>query len=216
MIPSRMRETEVNRFDSLAAEWDANPTRVELAGAVAAAILTHARPERSARVLDYGAGTGLVSLQLSRHASEVVAVDSSREMLRGLESKLAASGIPNVKTCAADFEREPASLGMFDLVVSSMTLHHVRAPGPLLGRFQQILRPGGRLALADLDPEEGFFHGRPEDAFHPGFARAELGQWLADAGFGSINFHTAHRLAKKGSDDREREYTVFLAVAGRL
>ncbi|MGE5198260.1 MAG: methyltransferase domain-containing protein, partial [Rhodospirillaceae bacterium] len=101
--------------------------------------------------------------------------------------------------------------GTFDLITSSMTLHHVRDLPGLFRAFRALLRAGGRVALADLDREDGTFH-EPEvtDVHHLGFDRAELRQLLSEAGFGELQDATAFVHRRKG-----REYPVFL-VTGRL
>jgi 2-polyprenyl-3-methyl-5-hydroxy-6-metoxy-1,4-benzoquinol methylase len=72
-----MGNAEANHFDEAAANWDAEPRRVELAKAVGNAILQHARPTCGMDVLDYGCGTGLLGLFLLPHVRSVTGADSS-------------------------------------------------------------------------------------------------------------------------------------------
>jgi ubiquinone/menaquinone biosynthesis C-methylase UbiE len=73
------------RFDRVAADWDANSGRVALAKGVVDAIRKAAplRPEINA--MDFGAGTGLVTLGLLPYVGSLTAVDASRKMLRVLD-----------------------------------------------------------------------------------------------------------------------------------
>jgi hypothetical protein len=71
-----------------------------------------------------------------------------------------------------------------DLVASSMTPHHLRDLTALFSDFRSLLRSSRRVALADLDREDGGFH-NPEitDVYHLGFERPEIRGLLSAAGF---------------------------------
>jgi hypothetical protein len=93
-----------------------------------------------------------------------------------------------------------------------MTLHHVAEVGRLLQIFHDLLRPGSWLGIADLDREDGSFHG-PGFTGHNGFDRDALRTQLTEAGFGSVEFCTAY-VMEKMTGQGPREYPLFLAVAG--
>ena len=120
-----------------------------------------------------------------------------------------AGGCANVETLRADFATDALPAGPFDLVASAMTLHHVADVEGLLRTFFALLAPGGRIALADLDAEDGSFHGaNAPGVHHLGFDRAALGRQFADAGFADVRFADAARSEKNG-----RAYSVFIAAA---
>ena len=195
-------------FDARAQTWDDDPRRRKLAESIFAA-LERAVPLRAdMAALDYGAGTGLLALALAARVRRVLAVDSSAGMLAVLAQKAQASGA-NVETLRADFATDALPAGPFDLVASAMTLHHVADVAGLLRKFFALLAPGGRIALADLDAEDGSFHGaNAPGVHHLGFDRAALGRQLADAGFADVRFADAARSEKNG-----RAYSVFIAAA---
>ena len=207
--------TEPSRFDSAAAQWDSNPTRVKLARAVGEAIRRAVDPQPGWRALDYGAGTGLVTLHLQPCVGSVVAVDLSAGMLEQLAAKLAGAGIANVQTRQWDLEKESYPETGFDLVVSSMTLHHLRDVPLVFQRFAALLKPGGVLAVADLDLEDGSFHGEVADVFHHGFDRRQVCQWLGESGFVDVSTQEVHRMEKPDSSGRLHSYGVFLATGKR-
>ena len=130
------------RFDSVAAEWDANPGRIALAKAVTDAIRNAVtlRPEMNA--MDFGAGTGLVTLGLSPYVGKLTAVDTSPEMLRVLDEKLKALGIANFQPLSCDIAKTPLPAAEFDLIMSSMVLHHIPDVPQTLKRLHPCLRPG--------------------------------------------------------------------------
>ena len=197
-------------FDARAQTWDDDPRRRKLAESVFAA-LERAVPLRvDMAALDYGAGTGLLTLALAARVRRVLAVDSSAGMLAVLAQKARAGGAP-VETLHADFAQDPLPAGPFDLVASAMTLHHVADVDLLFRKCFALLAPGGRIALADLDVEDGSFHGaNAAGVHHLGFDRAALARQLAAAGFADVRFADAARNEKNG-----RVYTVFLAVGRR-
>jgi len=201
-----------SRFDEAAAQWDNNPGRVDLARAVGEAIGRTIPFQAGWRVLDYGAGTGLLTLNLQPRVASMVALDSFTGMLEKLTQKLAAAAISNVQTRHWDLEAGPFPEPGFDLVVSSMTLHHLRSVPLVLSRLADILKPGGWLAVADLDSEDGSFHGRADDVFHHGFERGQVAEWLTNARLRGGSVSDAHSMSKPDSTGQVRSYGIFLAV----
>ncbi len=195
-------------FDERAKTWDEEPRRLQLAADIFAAIERHVPLRPDASALDYGCGTGLLSLALAPRVRRVVAVDSSPGMLDVLSQKTRAAHLANVEPLHADFSKDPLPAPPFALVASAMTLHHVPDVVALLRQFSSLLAPGGHLALADLDSEDGSFHRDNPSIPHRGFDRDAFAKQLAAAGFEHIRFHTAARIPKHG-----RTYSVFLATA---
>jgi tRNA (cmo5U34)-methyltransferase len=201
-----------SRFDDAAAQWDSNPGRVDLARAVGAAIALSVPLQPDWRVLDYGAGTGLLTLHLQPRVASLVALDASTGMLDKLRQKLDADRINNVQTRHWDLQAQPFPETGFNLIVSSMTLHHLRDVPLVLNRLVALLKPGGWLAVADLDTEDGSFHGNAADVFHLGFARRQVAEWFADVGLTGVSVKDAHSMVKPSSTGQVRAYGVFLAV----
>jgi trans-aconitate methyltransferase len=122
-------------------------------------------------------------------------LDSSTGMLEKLTQKLAAAAISNVQTRHWDLEAKPFPEPGFDLVVSSMTLHHLRNVPLVLSRLADILNPGGWLAVADLDSEDGSFHGQADDVFHHGFERGQIAEWVGQARLGRVSVSDAYTMS---------------------
>ena len=202
------------RFDRVAEGWDSNPMRVAMARAVADAIqkAVPLRPEMNA--MDFGAGTGLVTLGLLPYVASVTSVDTSGEMLRVLDEKLKALRIGNVHTLLCQIGKTALPVAEFDLIVSSMVLHHIPDVPETIRRLRPCLRPGGWIALADLDSEDGTFHTDSTGVFHHGFDRDEVCRWLHDAGFTDTTTREAHRIVRPAPDGQPRQYSMFL-VTGR-
>ena len=203
------------RFDRVAAGWDQNPARVELAKAVAGAILDAVPVSADMAILDFGAGTGLLTLALHAHVAHVTAVDASGEMLRVLADKLMSQGIENVSPLHCDIGKDSLPDAAFSLVVSSMVLHHIADVPGAITLLRRSLRPGGWIALADLDSEDGSFHPDPKGVSHKGFERGQVCRWLEQAGFIQVSAREAYRMRRGSDSGVRREYPVFL-VTGRV
>lgn len=194
-------------FDQAAATWDLCDRRVQLALAVAKGIASRLPLSRTWSVLDFGCGTGLLTLALAPSVGSITGADTSSGMLETLAGKAEAQGIP-IGLRALDASGHGDFGGPYHLIVSSMTLHHIADVPALFRQFARDLHPGGRVALADLDSEDGSFHEEASGVQHQGFARDQVRTWLKDAGFQEIGIETATVTHKGG-----RDYPVFLASA---
>lgn len=201
---------ELRNYDAAAATWDMNPYRVRLAGDVARTIRDRIRLGPEMDVLEIGCGTGLLTLLLQPHVRSITALDSSAGMLGILESRIRNDGISGITTRRVDLEGEDAWEGSYDLVVSSMTLHHIRNVPHIIRKCFSVLKPGGTLAIADLDKECGMFHKKTELVYHEGFDRCLLRQEFWHAGFGNIRNCTAAMPVKPDCCGEMRCFSVFL------
>lgn len=201
---------EKRDFNAAAATWDEKPARVQLAHDVARSILATVPVGPETEVLDFGCGTGLLSLAIQPRARSVIAVDSSPEMIETLRKKLHGQGITNVKTLLCDVEKGETLPGTYDLVVSNMTFHHIRDVGSLLLTLAGIIRPGGMIAIADLDSDEGKFHDSNDGVFHFGFDRSIMKKYFEAAGFTDVRNRTAAVRQKAGPDGEMQQFPVFL------
>jgi len=201
-------------FDKEAATWDEVPARVKLANDIVAAISDEIVLTSSMDVLDFGCGTGLLTLRLQPVVHSITGVDSSKGMLNVLKAKIAKQNLSNVKTQYIENEEGDIPGGNYNLIVSGMTLHHVKEIRSLIDRFYGIIAPSGYLCIADLDLDGGKFHDNNDGIFHFGFDREELRRYFMDAGFGDIRDRTAAEVMKPVSDGGVRPFTVFL-MTGR-
>lgn len=202
-----------NRFDQEATRWDQEERRVKMAVDIAEAMsgALQLGPDRD--LLDFGAGTGLVSLKLQPHVRRVFAFDTSAGMLRALGDKVAQNHVSNVELVQGTPGESSPKFPTVDIIVSSMALHHVRDISAIARAFKSALRPNGQLAIADLDPEGGQFHAEHADVMHDGFHHDHLRDIFATAGFVDIAFREACSIEKPIADGTARQFTVFLMTA---
>jgi ubiquinone/menaquinone biosynthesis C-methylase UbiE len=202
-------------FEQVASRWDSNPTRVKIAQDVGNAIMREVQLTPQMDVLDYGCGTGLLAMQLQPLVCSVCGADSSPAMVAVLQDKIATLKPGNVSTQLVDFERGAHASGEYDLIVSSMVTHHVPDTAALFKEWLRLLKPHGQIAFADLDSEDGAFHGDNTGVFHLGFDRAKLRELLLAAGFVKIRDTTAASVRKEIAGQGTREFPIFLIVASR-
>jgi predicted TPR repeat methyltransferase len=196
-------------FDDKAADMGCRSAKVDRAQAVARAIRATVPLDRSTRMLEYGAGTGLVTQALRDAVGPVTMADTSAGMRDVMRAKIDTGIIPDAHDWDLDLATGPVPDERFDLVVTVMTLHHIPDLDPVLSGFAHLLVEGGHLCLVDLDKEDGSFHGHCFDGHH-GFDRSALGSELADAGFTDIGSQDCHQVVRDNA-----RYPQFLGVCVR-
>ena len=208
--------TEKRNFDQEAANWDRVPGRVKVAQDVAHSIIQEITLTPDMDVLDFGCGTGLLTLALQPFVCSITGVDSSPGMLDVFQTKIKEQHLSNVKANYLDLDKGDVLEGSYHLIVSSMTLHHVKDISSLLKQFYSILLPSGRLAIADLDLDDGKFHSNNEGIFHFGFDRVELRKTFTEAGFVNVQDITAAEVEKETLNKEMRQFTVFLMTGKKV
>ncbi|GAA4806069.1 methyltransferase domain-containing protein [Streptomyces ziwulingensis] len=110
-----------------------------------------------ARILDLGSGPGTGSLALAHRfgPARVTAVDISAQMLHRLNKQAAAHGVAGrIRTLEADLDApwdEIGAGGPYDLVWAAAFLHHAADPARTLAQAFERVRPGGLLAVTEMD-----------------------------------------------------------------
>ena len=194
-------------FDASARSWDQRPMSQQLA-TVPAYLLAKVPFHANEHVLDFGAGTGLLSTAIAPKVAQVTALDTSAEMLQVLNEK----GFANITTRQQDIfaglpERHHA-------VVSCMAMHHVADTAALLQAFAEALHSGGRIALIDLYAEDGSFHGDNDakGVYHFGFVPDALKALAEQTGFTDIAFSPVQEMQHRNG----RAYPIFLMTGHKI
>jgi ubiquinone/menaquinone biosynthesis C-methylase UbiE len=196
-------------FNERAKTWDDDPMKTARAQAVAQGIRARVPLASAMAGLEYGCGTGLLSFALHLHFRHIVLADNSAGMLAVLQKKIDGAGILNMHPMMLDLMTDPPPPDRFDIVFSLMTFHHIPDTDRILNEFFALLASPGYLCIADLDSEDGSFHGA-DFSGHKGFDREELAQKAANAGFTNITFSSVFNISKGLPP---KDFPVFLMVA---
>lgn len=117
----------MNRFDLAAKEWDTKPTSQLVAKATSEKIRENISLENK-QILDYGCGTGLLAFSISDEARMVTGMDNSAGMVEVFNQKAQDFGFDNIKAVQHNIDNEKLPQNAFDVIVTSMTLHHILNP----------------------------------------------------------------------------------------
>ena len=199
-------------FDQRAKTWDDDPMKTARAQAVAEAIRARISEIEGMSGFEYGCGTGLLSFALQPYLRQIALADSSTGMLEVLREKIVSAGIDNMTPVRLDLTSDPLPEQRFDITYSLMTFHHIADTDAILRKLHTLLGRNGHLYIADLDAEDGSFHGAGFDG-HNGFDRDDLARRAEQAGFTNIAFSTVFTISK---GTPEKSYPVFLMTAQKV
>jgi ubiquinone/menaquinone biosynthesis C-methylase UbiE len=200
-------QKEINIFDHKATNWDSDKFRLTLAQKAAESIISSIPLTKKWSVFELGAGTGLITTQISPLVKSITAADTSKGMLQQLRKKIKTQKITNILPIFFNLEKKkkiPET--QYDMIFSSMTLHHIKDIPALIQKIFKMLKKGGVLSIVDLVKEDGTFHSDHNGVWHNGFDKKELSQILADFGFQEITFKKISRIQKKESG---KTYSLF-------
>jgi len=164
--------------------------------------------QKSMNLVELGAGDGYFSRILSKKVRKVLAVDISSNMLMELERKAEEEGLTNIYTVEADCCDLPIEDESVDMVFSYMFLHHVEEPILAIKEMNRILRPGGRVFLADYREHSNAELKEEMHDIWQGFSINDLKGWFKKAGFKNILFDTVNNKHKNSGDNG-----IFIVLA---
>ena len=186
-------------FNHKAETFD-SPKNIFLANLVCQAVEKQVDVLSDKEILDFGGGTGLLTLPLAKQTKSVTLVDISEKMLEQARLKAEQQDIKNIQFLEQDLLKNPMEQE-FDLIVVSRVLHHMPDLDEALSLFHQHLKEDGQLLLADFTKTE---------ANHHGFDLAELEKQLIEHGFSSIH----SQILYSAEDLFQGNYSeLFLTVA---
>jgi 2-polyprenyl-3-methyl-5-hydroxy-6-metoxy-1,4-benzoquinol methylase len=194
-------------FDARAREWDKDKMHMERSVAIAAGLEKMIPLHHSMKALEYGAGTGILSFLLMDRFSEITLMDNSQEMINVCFEKTEYYKTNHIFPLWFDLEHRSLE-SKFDIIYNQMVLHHVDDYEAIIHTFYSLLNPDGYLAIADLYPEDGSFHGI-EVKVHWGFDPGMLTKLLQKAGFINIG----HRSCFEVRRESDKKFPLFLLVA---
>ncbi len=169
-------------FRKNAERWDEIRSLYVDEAEVEAALLKALPPERVHELLDIGTGTGRILALFASRGVRAVGIDLSREMLAVARANLARDGLGTCRVQQGDMYQLPWPAAAFDAITLHQVLHFAERPAAAITEAARVLRPGGRLLVADFAPHDLEFL-RTAHAHHRlGFAADEVAGWAAAAG----------------------------------
>jgi SAM-dependent methyltransferase len=144
-------------------------------------------------VADLGCGEGYLTVETSRWASRVIAVDRSAEVLKRARALATRRRVSNVTWKRGELETLPIRDETVDVALFSQALHHADDPSRALQEAVRILVPGGRVLLLDLrEHGETWVRARLGDQWL-GFTREGLAALLEGAGLAGVKVNVGAR-----------------------
>lgn len=176
---------------------------------LARVIVEEVRPvlsgSESKTLLDYGSGTGLVSLELTDLVASLVLVDASKEVLEAALDKITTQELTNAKVLYSDFTKEMPEVKT-DIVLLSLVLLHIPDTKLILRELYRILNDGGKLIIVDFDKNDQVNHPK----IHSGFVHEELKNILSETGFKSTKIKTFHHGDKMFA---KQDASMFISIS---
>lgn len=184
--------------------------------------------QKFAKVCDFGAGTGLIGLHFLERTEKLVAIDCSQGMIDTLSKKVQDARVEPI--CADLLSSSPETVALledqkfkhaFDLLVTSMALHHIPDLKKTFSVFAKLLKPqGGVLLLADMKKTElaPFFHPHKIHVDHPhGFSQEDLRELAKETGaFDTEGIECASLWLNKVAEDldgKEHNFEIIVMKA---
>ena len=187
----RRRQDKVRRyFDELAGKFGRQYMPGRSWKGIAEALLKLMPP---LVIADLGAGEGTISQLMAQRAKKVIAIDSSEKMVEFGSELAKKHGIRNLEYRLGELEDVPIRSATVDVAFLSQALHHARHPERALAEAWRILKPGGQIAILDLNRHH-FEEAREIYAdLWLGFTELEIERYLKGAGFRNVETAIVHR-----------------------
>ncbi|MGW7831860.1 class I SAM-dependent methyltransferase [Staphylococcus xylosus] len=155
-----------DRFDQIAQKYD-DPERIHLAHIITQAITQQIKDKNYQTLLDYGGGTGLVTLNIAEYFEAVTLMDASPQMVDIFEHKVSDLNQTSINTLVGDVLLDDTILNHknYDVIVLSLVLLHSGNYQLLLQKLYNHLNSGGMMILVDFDKNENIYHPKVYNGF---------------------------------------------------
>lgn len=195
-------------FAANASEWDGIRALHIPEDQVEGALLEFVGPSQVSAYLDLGTGTGRILELVAPRASRAVGIDLNGEMLTLARARIERASLNHVQVRRGDLFELPYADDSFELITVHQVLHYLEDPSAAVAEAARVLKPGGRLVIADFAPHALEFLRDAHQHRRLGFAEKEVAQWFKTAGLS-----LAGTRALPPRDQSGLTVMVWLAVA---
>jgi ArsR family transcriptional regulator len=204
-VLARRQSKSQEFFESAAGQWD--KLREEMFGAASHLQALPALLDPSWTIGDLGCGTGQVAAAFAPFVARVIAVDRSGDMLQAARRRVRE--MRNIDVRRGDLEALPIADAELDAATLLLVLHHVPDPGAALAEAARVLRPGGKLLVADMLPHDHEEYRHDMGHVWLGFPDDHVRRLLTAAGFDDI------RIVPMATNPEASGPALFVASAVR-
>lgn len=169
-------------FAANATEWDRIRTLHIPEEQVEGALLDFVGSSHVPAYLDLGTGTGRILELVAPRAERAVGIDLNAEMLALARARVEKASLRHVQVRRGDLFQLPYADHSFDLITVHQVLHYLEDPSAAVAEAARVLKPGGKLVIADFAPHTLEFLREDHQHRRLGFADKEVGQWCKAAG----------------------------------
>lgn len=165
-------------------------------------------------VIDLGAGTGYLSLELAKHARVVFAIDQSQNMLEQIKARADRQNLSNVFTLISDVNSISFHSNQIDIVTMNMALHHIQDPVLIIREIHRLLNEEGIVVISDVMKHEGAWAKKEMHDVWLGFDKNQIEIWLETNGFIEIDFvETKYQAVASSSTGDTINPNIFIVTA---
>ncbi|MFA9374475.1 MAG: class I SAM-dependent methyltransferase [Poseidonibacter sp.] len=200
----------MNRFDEAAKTWDKKQSSIDSSNACVQNLKKHITLKDNSNILDYGCGTGFIAFALSTNENNILGMDYSIGMVEQFNKKAKELNYSNIKAVQHNMNEEELPKNQFDLVISSMTMHHIKDTNMFARKCKDALKKGAIVCINDLEKEDGTFHKKHNNdgVEHFGYEKEEVCKIFEDVGFEIVSCDTVYK-----HERNDKEYPLFNLIA---
>jgi ubiquinone/menaquinone biosynthesis C-methylase UbiE len=204
----------IDNFEEKAKTFDSNPIAIEISSKFSNEVKKNINLKKDYRLLDFGCGTGLVSLPFSSLVNSIVMVDNSKAMLNKLREKVLYAKLTNIEIYEGNIEDLDIEQSSIDLIVSSMTFHHIDNIPKILKILYDLLKENGCIIIGDLCREDGSFH-ELTTVEHNGFGFEEIMEMFVGSNFFVKDIYKYNTVSKSDKEGIIKNYDQFILVVNK-